>query len=76
MKGCQVRKFGMDPRWEIWMDGWSDNFDWTPAVGSRSNFVWKFWNDPQMVESEGFVLENVTVKRSVKQMEMCSGGPK
>ena len=38
------------------MNGWSDLFDWTPAGGSGSNFGWKFWNGPQLGESEGFLV--------------------
>ena len=58
------------------MDAWSDFFDWSPAGGSGRIFGRKIWNCPWLRESEGFLVGNVNVRRSVKQMEMWSGDPK
>ena len=56
MEGCLVRRFVLDPGWEIWMDSWSEIFDWTPDGGSGRNFRWKFCNSPRLGESEGFLV--------------------
>ena len=40
------------------MVGWSENLYWTPARGYGKNFGWKFWNDPRLGGSEGFLAEN------------------
>ena len=46
----------MYPGWKIWMDVWSEIFDWTLAGGSGGDFGWKFWNGPRLGESEGFLV--------------------
>ena len=76
MEGFLVKTFMVDLVWEIWMDGWSENFYWNPAGLSRSSFGWKFWNGPWLGESEGLWLKNVKVKCSAKRIEMWLGGPK
>ena len=46
----------MDPNWEIWMDGWSEVFECTPAGGSGRIFGQKYWNAPRLGESEGLLV--------------------
>ena len=38
------------------MDGWSEIFDWTPDGGYGRSFGWKFWNNPRLGESKGFLV--------------------
>ena len=46
----------MYPGWKIWMDVWSEIFDWTLAGGSGGDFGWKFWNGPRLGELEEFLV--------------------
>ena len=41
-----VGKFIMDPGWEIWIDGWLENFGRTLAGRSGRNFGWKVQKVP------------------------------
>ena len=70
VEGCLVRKFVMDPGWEIWMYCWLENFDWTLAGGSGRNFGWKVETDLGWENQKDFWLENVKIECSVKLMEM------
>ena len=59
----------------VWMVG--QEFLTGPWLGDPEEIlVGKFWNGPWLGVSEGFWLENVKMKRSVKRMDMWLGGHK
>ena len=76
MEGLLVGKLMIDPGWDMWMDGWSENFD-RPQIGDPEGILdGKFEKASRWENQKGFWWETGEMKWSVKGMEVWLDGLK